>query len=108
MLVNNRSVVEILKDSLNDKPHFIGEEDFEEIRYKLIIDATEDDSSRRLLVMFGIVDPDYTKTVVGSDFPDDGDLQKVNNKYTCIYVHICIRIYVYTYVISFNHKHCVI
>ena len=54
------------------------QEDFEEIRYKLIIDPTEDESSRRFMVEFGLLQPNEAKTLVGSDFPDDGDLQRVS------------------------------
>ena len=42
--------------------------------------------------MFGIIGPANTKTVVGSDFPDDGDLQKVNNKYPYI-----VKVYIHNY-----------
>lgn len=55
------------------------QEDFEEIRYKLVIDPTEDDSSRRFMMEFGLLHPSKARTLVGSDFPDDGDLQRVSS-----------------------------
>ena len=73
-----KNLVQLLHDSLEDRPFFVGQEDFEEIRYKLIIDPTEDDSSRRFMMEFGLLQPNKAKTLVGSDFPDDGDMQRVS------------------------------
>ena len=75
-----RNIIDVLEESLEDKPRPIfidDQEDFEEVRYKLIIDPTEDDSSRRMMMMFGILKHDQATTVVGSDFSDDGYLQNV-------------------------------
>ena len=72
-----KNLVQLLQESLCDRPFFVDQEDFEEIRYKLIIDPTEDDSSRRLIMEFHLLQPNEAKTLVGSDFPDDGDLQRV-------------------------------
>ena len=77
-----RNIIEVLHESLADKPRPIfidDQEDFEEVRYKLIIDPTEDDSSRRLMMMFEILKPQQTTTVIGSDFSDDGYLQNVSS-----------------------------
>ena len=30
------------------------------------------------MMEFGLLDPNEAKTLVGSDFPDDGDLQRVS------------------------------
>lgn len=73
-----KNLVQLLHESLEDRPFFVDHEDFEEIRYKLIIDPTEDESSRRFLMEFRLLEPKKAKTLVGSDFPDDGDLQKVS------------------------------
>ena len=70
--------MQLLHEALQDRPFFVDQEDFEEIRYKLIIDPTEDESSRRLMMEFGLLDSNEAKTLVGSDFPDDGDLQRVS------------------------------
>ena len=70
--------MQLLHESLQDRPFFVDQEDFEEIRYKLIIDPTEDESSRRFIMEFGLLHPNEAKTLVGSDFPDDGDLQRVS------------------------------
>ena len=75
-----RNIIDVLLESLDDKPRPIfidDQEDFEEVRYKLIIDPTEDDSSRRLMMMYEILNPQQTTTVIGSDFSDDGYLQNV-------------------------------
>ena len=71
-----RNVIEIFMNSLSDKP-------FDEVRYKLIIDLSEDESITQLLFMFGILKRKNTRTYMCSDFLGDGQLQKVhiNNPY---------------------------
>ena len=49
-----------------------------EVRYKLIIDPSEDESITQLLFMFGILKREKTRTYMCSDFPGDGQLQKVS------------------------------
>ena len=79
--VKRRSVLEILRDSLDDRPQLSGRDLAEnEVRYKLIIDPSEDDSLIRLLFSFGVLDRERTKMFVCSDFPGDGQLQKARRK----------------------------
>ena len=79
--VRQRSVIEILQESLQDKPNRSvhgNQETYNEVRYKLLIDPSEDDSLSRLLLMYHILDPEKTKTFMCSDFPEDNQLQKVD------------------------------
>ena len=78
--LKQRNVIEILQDSLQDKPNRSlhgDQETYDEVRYKLVIDPSEDDSLSRLLLMYKILDPKKTRTFVCSDFPEDSHLQKV-------------------------------
>ena len=78
-----RSILEVLKDSLDDHPQQQGQDMAEaEVRYKLIIDPSEDDSLVRLLFYFGVLQREETRVFMCSDFPGDTQLQKV----------ICVRI----------------
>ena len=73
-----RNIIEILWSSLNDKQLPSNNDTQNEVRYKLIIDPSEDESITRLLFMFGILNHENTRTYVCSDFLGDGQLQKVN------------------------------
>ena len=87
--LKQRTIVEILQDSLADKPfsHLTQtasitttqqlHETQNEVRYKLIIDSSEDESITRLLFMFRILQSENTRTYICSDFLGDGKLQKV-------------------------------
>ena len=96
--LKRRSIIEILCDSLADKPycndshgdlHRVGSKRMQqqsspscdntqnEVRYKLIIDPSEDESITQLLFMFGILQRENTRTYMCSDFFGDGQLQKV-------------------------------
>ena len=95
--LKQRTIIDILRSSLDDKPYSnqaahvglirapskIGDKFREhhdtqnEVRYKLIIDPSEDESVTQLLFMFGILKRDITRTYMCSDFPGDGQLQKV-------------------------------
>lgn len=91
--LKQRSIIEILRDSLADKPYVSQtttnkvmpaqssslDDTQNEVRYKLIIDPSEDESITRLLFMFGILKRDNTRSYMCSDFLGDGQLQKVNN-----------------------------
>ena len=71
--LSRRNVLDVLKESLNDCSLVLGDA-FRmgiqsEVRYKLIIDPSEDDSLVRLLFEFGILDATKTKVYVCSDFP---------------------------------------
>ena len=70
--VKRRDPVEVLKDNLGDAPTIQ-----DEVRYKIIIHSSEDDSLVRLLFQFKIVDRQNTRIYMCSDFPGDSDLQKV-------------------------------
>ncbi len=70
-----RSILEVLKESLDDHPE--GGRDENEVRYKLIIDPTEDNSLMHLLIAFGVLKRDKTRIYVCSDFPGDSHIQKV-------------------------------
>jgi len=80
-----RTIVDILHDSLADKPfstqvkrRSLLDHTQHEVRYKLIIDPSEDESITRLLFMFGILKREKTRTFMCSDFPGDSQLQKVS------------------------------
>ena len=76
--VQKRSILAVLKDSLNDRPSQDGQDMAEnEVRYKLIIDPSEDDSLIRLLFSLGVLDRQNTRMYVCSDFPGDSQIQKV-------------------------------
>ena len=71
-----RSILEVLKESLGDCPR--GYRDENEVRYKLVIDPTEDNSLMHLLIAFGVLDRQKTRIYVCSDFPGDSQIQKVS------------------------------
>ena len=88
--LKQRSIIEILRNSLADKPYVSQittnkvmasslDDTQNEVRYKLIIDPSEDESITRLLFMFDILKRDNTRSYMCSDFLGDGQLQKVNN-----------------------------
>ena len=74
--VQCRGILEVMKDSLEDRPQ---QRDMTEaeVRYKLIIDPSEDDSLVRLLFSFGVLQRAQTRMFVCSDFPGDSQVQKV-------------------------------
>ena len=93
--LNQRNIIEILCNSLADKPYSrlsrtaskvmspqssSIDDTQNEVRYKLIIDPSEDESITRLLFMFGILKHENTRTYMCSDFLGDGQLQKVQYK----------------------------
>ena len=73
--VPKRSILDILKDSLADKPD---SQEGDEVRYKLIIDSSEDSSLLRLLFAFEVLKYDHTRTYVCSDFPGDSHQNMVS------------------------------
>ncbi len=81
--VTRRSILEVLENSLQDKPQGSRDISENEVRYKLIIDPSEDDSLVRLLFYFGVLERGNTKMFVCSDFPGDSQLQKV-----CVHIHV--------------------
>ena len=49
-----------------------------EVRYKLIIDSSEDESVIRFLFTFGVLQRKNTRMYICSKFPGDGETQKVH------------------------------
>ena len=84
--------IDILKESLADKPYSdqstSSDDAQDEVRYKLIIDPSEDESLTRLLLMFGILKSDNTRTFMCSNFPGDSQLQKVFLIVECIFINV--------------------
>ena len=76
--VQCRGILEVLKDSLGDHSYQQGQDMAEAgVRYKLIIDPSEDDSLVRLLFTFGVLQRKETRMFVCSNFPGDNQLEKV-------------------------------
>ena len=69
-------ILEVLRDSLEDRPQQQGW-DMADVRYKLIIDPSEDDSLVWLLFSFGVLQRKETRMFMCSDFSGDSQLQKV-------------------------------
>ena len=76
--VKQRGILDILQASLQDRPQEKQDLNENEVRYKLIIDPSEDDSLVRLLFTFGILKRENTRIFVCSNFPTDSHLQKIN------------------------------
>jgi len=74
--VKARNVLDVLYSSLEDHQVNTGAEN--EVRYKLIIDPSEDSSLVRLLFSSGVLQREKTRVYVCSDFPGDAQLQKIN------------------------------
>lgn len=70
-----QNILDILLGSLLDHPEECGAEN--EMRYKLIIDSSEDGSLMRLLFSTGVLERGKTRVYMCSDFPGDAQLQKV-------------------------------
>lgn len=86
-----RGIIDILKDSIDDKSTGGHGRPVEEVRYKMIIDSSEDESVSRMLLMFGILDEKHTQTFMCSSFPQDREVQKVrlvgiNNTSFCSFI----------------------
>ena len=75
---HRRCILEVLQDSMQDRPQAMQDLTENEVRYKLIIDPSEDDSLVRLLFSVGVMDRKNSRLFVCSDFPGDGQLQKIN------------------------------
>ena len=73
---HSRSILEILKESLSDHPE--GNRDENEVRYKLVIDPTEDNSLMHLLIAFDVLDRKKTRIYMCSDFTGDSQIQKAS------------------------------
>ena len=73
--VAHRNILGILDSSMKDHPEETGAEN--EMRYKLIIDSSEDNSVIRLLFSTGVLKREKTRMYMCSDFHGDSQLQKV-------------------------------
>ena len=71
-------ILDVLKDSMQDRPLATQDLTDNEVRYKLIIDPSEDDSLVRLLFTVGVMDRKKTRLFMCSDFPDDSEAQKID------------------------------
>lgn len=76
--VNHHSILDILHDSVKDQPQLHSEDN--EVRYKLVIDSSEDNSLLRLLFAFGVLKEKDTRTYMCSDFPGDTHQQNVSHR----------------------------
>ena len=74
--MHNRSLVKILQSSFKQKEKDLSAENL--IRYKLLIDSSEDQSLVRLLFAFNILNRDETRILSCSKLPGDNESQKVN------------------------------
>ena len=73
--IGRRNVLEILKDSLQDHPEITSQGHFQEsVRYKLIIDSSDDESAIRLLFAHGILEKENTRMYVCSEFLDESHM----------------------------------
>ena len=70
--IERRDPVLILKNSLNEISSM---ED--EVRYKIIIHSSEDDSLVRLLFQLNVLERWNARIYIRSDFPGDTELQRV-------------------------------
>lgn len=70
-----RRVLEVLKESLDDHPLDLFTEN--EVRYKLIIDSSKDESLVRLLFKAGVLVRKETRIYVCDQFLGDGESEKV-------------------------------
>ena len=73
-----RHILDVLQESMKDCPSSSLDLVENQTRYKLIIDPSEDESVVRLLFSFGILVRANTRVFVCSDFPGDGQLQKID------------------------------
>ena len=84
--VQFRSIFHIIKDSLEDRSSSDVNEVHAsiqtEVRYKLIIDPSDDDSLVRLLFKYGVLRRDQTRLYICSDFPGDSHIMQVDNEYS--------------------------
>lgn len=73
-----RPTLEVLQKSMQDRPPASQDLTENAIRYKMIIDPSEDGSLVRLLFSFNVLNRENTRVFVCSNFPGDGQLQKIN------------------------------
>ena len=73
-LLQRRNILEVLTDSLKDCT-LKSDGTCNDVRYKLIIDSSSDDSLVRMLFKYGVLDREKTKMYLCSDFPADRHMQ---------------------------------
>ncbi len=76
--ISRREVLEVFKESMEDQPQPQQDLIEYEVRYKLIIDPSDDDSVLRSLFFMGFLDRTNTRMFICSNFPNDGQLQQIN------------------------------
>ena len=74
--ISSKGVIDVLRDSMQDQP----EQEFETnpVRYKLIIDPSEDNSLHHIIFPVKFSDNKKVRMFFCSDFPNDGELEAVN------------------------------
>lgn len=77
--VRKRENLEVFKSSLEDLPEDLSVD--HQVRYKLIIDSTEDDSLIGILLAFKILERQSTSILVCTKFKGDPESEKVPNTY---------------------------
>lgn len=78
----------MLRDSLVDHAKDLSAEN--EVRYKLIIESSGDESLVRLLFSFGVLDRDSTRIHVCTTFLGDADTEKVPYHTSCVLAYLSI------------------
>ena len=73
--IRRRDDLDVFKSSLQDLPADLSVES--QVRYKLIIDSSEDDSLIAMLLSFGILERKSTTILVCTKFPGDPESEKV-------------------------------
>lgn len=90
-LKKQRNILHVLQDSLEDKPEVTQQGNVENgVRYKLIIDSSNDKSAARLLFAHGVLRKENTRMYVCSDFLDESQMHVSSHliKYTIIMVYV--------------------
>lgn len=88
-MLPRRSILDMVSESIHDIPlndknnwkQSQGNYTENNIRYKLIIDNSEDDSAVRYLLTSGVLDQCCTSMVACSDFPEES---RMHVSYSCI------------------------
>eukprot|EP00937_MAST-01D_sp_MAST-1D-sp2_P002648 g2648.t1 len=78
---NRRGMVDTIVDSLADKNQddaSCGNLNDTAVRFKLLIDQSDDDSMMRLFFLHNVMDHQHTRVLKFSDFPDDKEDQKTS------------------------------
>ena len=81
--VRQRDILEVLNDSILDRPLTNRQGQYQdlaenEVRYKLIIDSSQDESLMCLLLAVGVLERENTRIYTCSNFRGDSQLQQIN------------------------------